>query len=265
MRAAHPLHLWIATRPGAAGQVVHDVAALPETQFAAIISGRADVYCILQPAVRAAKADLIAERIGGIPGVTSSHTEIALRCYASAATWQLDRLTPDQETRLRERNPAVGGVIRTQLGEDERRVARALQEDGRASAADIARRLALSQSTAYRLAQSLLERGIVIPHVEIDPAVLGFPLEAVISLTTELRSINGIAAELGRLPTARWVSTVAGTSSMIYHGAFRDEDDLAELLTRDLAALDGIKTVEVAIVLRVLTRYGLPRAGVLPA
>ncbi|MEV0702726.1 Lrp/AsnC family transcriptional regulator [Saccharopolyspora sp. NPDC050389] len=262
VQPAHPQHLWISAQPGAAGQVAREVAALPETQFAAITSGRSDVYCILQPAARAANADLITERVGGIPGVASSHTEIALRSYASAATWQLDRLTPEQETRLRAENPAVRQEVRAELGEDERRVARALQEDGRASAADIARRLDLSQSTAYRIAQSLLERGIVIPRVEIEPALLGFPLEAVISLTTELRSITGIAAELGRHPTARFVSTVAGTASMIYHGAFRDEDDLAGLLTGDLAALEGIKSVEVAVVLRVLTRYWLPREGV---
>jgi DNA-binding Lrp family transcriptional regulator len=262
---AHPQHLWISARPGAAGQVTRDVAALPETQFAAITSGQADVYCILQPAARAENADLITERIGGIPGVLSSHTEIALRSYASAATWQLDRLTPEQEARLREENSNAAGAIRADLGEDERRVARVLQQDGRASAADIARRLELSQSTAYRIAQSLLERGVVLPRVEIEPAVLGFPLEAVISLTTELRSITGIATELGRHRTARFVSTVAGTASMIYHGAFRNEDDLADLLTGDLAALDGIKAVEVAVVLRVLTRYWLPREGVLLA
>jgi DNA-binding Lrp family transcriptional regulator len=259
---APPQHLWISARPGAAGQVARDVAALPETQFAALTFGQADVYCVLQPAARAENADLIIERVGGIPGVLSSRTEVALRSYAAAPTWQLDRLTSEQETRLREENPTAGDAIRADLGEDERRVARVLQQDGRASAADIARRLELSQSTAYRIAQSLLERGVVLPRVEIEPVVLGFPLEAVISLTTELRSITVIATELGRHPTARFVSTVAGTASMIYYGTFRDEGELADLLTGDLAALDGVKAVEVAVVLRVLTRSWLPGDGV---
>lgn len=277
----HPQHLWIAARPGSAGRVAKDVAALPETQYAAITAGRADVYCILQPSARSENADLLTERIGGIDGVLSSHTEIVLRSYASATTWLLDRLTPEQETRLRAGNPAdrpLGRETRLRAGNppdrpleqpadlrelnaDERRVIGVLQEDGRASAADIARRLGLSQSTAYRLAQSVLERRLVIPRVEIEPALLGFPLEAVISLTAEPRLIRDLAATLGRHPSARFVSTVAGISSMIYHGAFRDENDLDGLLTGDLAGLDGIRTVEVAIVLRVLTRYWLPREG----
>ncbi|MEV0616406.1 Lrp/AsnC family transcriptional regulator [Nonomuraea sp. NPDC050404] len=258
----HPQHLWIAARPGAAGRVAKDVAALPETQYAALTAGRSDVYCILQPSARAQNADLLTERIGGIDGVLSSHTEIVLRSYASATTWLLDRLTPGQEARLRAENPAAPRPADTsEPNADERRVVRALQEDGRASAADIARRLGLSQSTAYRLAQSVLDRRLVIPRVEIEPALLGFPLEAVISLTAEPRAIRDLAATLGRHPSARFVSTVAGISSMIYHGAFRDENDLDQLLTGDLAALDGIRTVEVAIVLRVLTRYWLPREG----
>ncbi|MER7015483.1 Lrp/AsnC family transcriptional regulator [Saccharopolyspora sp. NPDC000359] len=260
---AHPQHLWISAQPGTAGQVARDLAALPETQFAAVTSGRSDVYGILQPSARADADCLITERVGGIPGVVATHTEIALRSYASAATWLLDRLTAEQEERLRAENPAHRDTGATGFSADERRVARALQHDGRASAADIARRLELSQSTAYRTVQSLLERGAIVPRVEIEPAVLGFPVEAVISLTTELRSITSTAEALGRHPSARFVSTVAGSASMIYNGAFRDEDDLADLLTGDLAAMDGIKAVEVAVMLRVLTRYWLPREGVL--
>lgn len=263
---AHPQHVWISARPGTAGQVARDLAALPETQFAAITSGRSDVYGILQPGARADGADLITERVGGIPGVVATHTEIALRSYASAATWLLDRLTPEQEARLRRENPAQRETSSTTgLSADERRVARALQQDGRASAADVARRLELSQSTAYRVIQALLERGAVVPRVEIEPAVLGFPLEAVISVTAELRSITGIAAALGRHRSARFVSTVAGTASMICNGAFRDEDELSDLLTGDLAAIEGIRAVEIAVMLRVLTRYWLPRDGVLLA
>ncbi|NKE55480.1 Lrp/AsnC family transcriptional regulator [Lentzea sp. PSKA42] len=238
------------------------MSVLPEAEFVAITSGQADVYGVLQPAARDQTAELITERVGGIPGIVSTRADIALRSYASAATWRLGRLTPEQEARLRAESPAVQGVAGVRLGDDELRVARMMQQDGRASAADIARRLELSQSTAYRITQYLLEHGIVTPRVEIEPAVLGFPLEAVISLTTELRSITGIATELGRHPTARFVSTVAGTPSAIYYGAFRDEEHLANLLTGDLASFDGIKAVHISAVLRVLTRSWLPRDGV---
>jgi DNA-binding Lrp family transcriptional regulator len=259
-----PQHLWISAAPGAAGRVAREVAMLPETQFAAVTSGRADVYCFVHPMSRAENADLVTERIGSIPQVVASQTEIMLRPFTTAARWQLDRLTEAQKSRLREENPVAHETGSVQLSEDERRVANVLREDGRTGAAEIARQLGMSQSTAYRLAQDLLERGIVVPQVQIDPAAVGFPLEAVISLATDLRSIAEDGPRLAERPSARFVSMVAGTSSLIYYGVFRDEDDLAEFLTDDLGSFEGIKTLEIAVVLRVLKRDWLLKDSALP-
>ena len=79
------------------------------------------------------------------------------------------------------------------LSAEEGEVAWVLRRDGRASSAEIARALGNSASTAYRLTQSLLERGLVQPRVEIEPAVLRCPLEAVISLAISAGSMRDIA------------------------------------------------------------------------
>jgi DNA-binding Lrp family transcriptional regulator len=257
---ATPHHVWISTAPGWTDPVAAAVAALDEAQFVATTTGRADVYCILQPARRAAAAALLTATIPSIPGVARTHSELGLHRYLSGSSWRLARLDADQERQLvvhRHGAPPTGSG---RLTEDEAGIAGVLQRDGRASAAEIARGLAMSASTAYRLTQSLLERGLVQPRVEIEPVLLGHPLEAVVSLSTSAGSMREIATALSTHPSARYVSTVAGTSSVIHHGLFRHEDDLADFLAGDLGRHPGVTRFEISIVLRVLTRYWTPRA-----
>ncbi|GAA0679724.1 hypothetical protein GCM10009548_57710 [Streptomyces malaysiensis subsp. malaysiensis] len=53
---------------------------------------------------------------------------------------------------------------------------------------------------------------------------------------------------------------MAGTSSVIHHGVFRDEDGLADPLTLDPAKPPGITAREVSVVLDVPRRYWIGRA-----
>ncbi|MQA12360.1 MAG: winged helix-turn-helix transcriptional regulator [Pseudonocardiaceae bacterium] len=257
----NPHHVWISTRPGETESVATAIAELDEARFVAVTTGRADVYCILHPARRGDAVRLLTSTLPSIGGVLRSHSELGLHMYASGATWRLPRLSPEQERRLAENRPPMPLAAEHQFSAEEAEVARVLQRQGRASSAEIARELGKSASTAYRLTQSLLERGLVQPRVEIEPALLGYPLEAVLSLSTAPGAMQEIATELSGHPTARYVSTVAGTSSVIHHGLFRDENDLAGFLTRDLARYAGITGFEVSVVLRVLTRYWSPRIG----
>jgi DNA-binding Lrp family transcriptional regulator len=256
---ATPHHVWISTDPGRTDAVAAAVAELDEAQFVSTTTGRADVYCILHPARRAAAAALLTATLPSITGVAHTHSELGLHRYQSGSNWRLDRLGDDRERELAAHRHGPPPTGPGRLTEDEAGIARVLQRDGRASAAEIAREVAMSASTAYRLTQALLERGLVQPRVEIEPALLGHPLEAVISLSTSAGSMQEIATALSAHPSARYVTTVAGTSSVIHHGLFRHEDDLADFLARDLGRHPGVTRFEISIVLRVLMRYWTPR------
>lgn len=257
---ATPHHVWISTISGHTESAAADIAELDEAQFVATTTGRADVYCILHPSRRVAAAELLTATLPSIPGVARSHSELGLHRYLSGASWRLTRLGADQEHQLAEHRHALPPTEPRRLTGEERRIAGVLQRNGRASTAEIARELGMSASTAYRLTQSLLDRGLVQPRIEIEPALLGYPLEAVVSLSTSAGSMQDVAAALSAHPSARYVSTVAGTSSVIHHGLFRHEDDLADFLARDLGRYPGVTRFEISVVLRVLTRYWTPRA-----
>ncbi|MBN6042114.1 Lrp/AsnC family transcriptional regulator [Amycolatopsis sp. 195334CR] len=257
----NPRHVWVTTQPGAAGRVAHALARLPEAQLVAETSGRSDVYLAAHLPDRAQARELLTERIPGVPGVAGTHSELVLRALTRADSWRLHRLSEAQVDLLARAEEPVGTASAggVKVSADERRVLALLQRDGRITAAEAGRVLGLSQSTTYRLIQSILRRGIVRPRVEVEPALLGYGLEAVIALTISPGAIQPVAEELARHPSARYVSIVAGTTSVIHQGVFRNEDEMADFLTRDLAPLPGISALQVSVVLRMLRRYWIHR------
>lgn len=182
----NPRHVWVTTRPGSVGEVAHALAQLPEAQLVAETSGRSDVYLAVHDTDRARARELLTERIPSVPGVAGTHSELVLRALTRADSWRLHRLDDTQVATLSQAEDAVtpsdspGG---SKVGEDERRVIALLQQDGRITAAEAGRVLGLSQSTTYRLIQSILRRGLVRPRVEVEPALLGYGLEVIIALT----------------------------------------------------------------------------------
>jgi DNA-binding Lrp family transcriptional regulator len=132
-------------------------------------------------------------------------------------------------------------------------------DDGRISAAQVARELGLSRSTAYRTIQSLLETGAVHPRVEIEPAALGFPITALFTLAVEPRHIPAVLTALGEHPCARFTAMTAGPAAILHHGAFTGEDHLSAFVTDDLGALPGINGLNTSTALSVLRRQWIDR------
>ncbi|MFK0246892.1 Lrp/AsnC family transcriptional regulator [Amycolatopsis azurea] len=258
----NPRHVWVTTEPGASGSAAKALARFPEVQLAAETAGRSDVYLAVHVPDRAQARELLADRIPGVTGVAGTHSELVLRALTRADSWRLHRLSQEQHEILAGEQvvpAAPDGFDTDKASPDERRLIGLLAGNGRITAAEAGRILGLSQSTAYRLIQSTLRRGIVRPRVEVEPAQLGYELEAVIALTVTPGAIQDVARELARHPSARYVSIVAGTASIIHQGVFQNEDEMADFLTRDLAPLPGITALQVSVVLRMLRRYWLYR------
>ncbi len=260
----HPWHLWVTAQPGRAPDVARRLADLPGTTLVAVTAGQADVYCSVLPARRADARALLTSTIPATPGIRSARSELVLSATTKSDAWRLPRLTQTQVRVLtnqapQDTPPKTSPTPPAALTDDELRTLRLLAADGRMTAAQVARELNIGQSTAYRTTQSLLHRGLVRPRVEIEPSLLGYALEAVVALTVTPGSIREVADCLADHASARYVSTTAGRSSVIHQGVFRDETALSDFLTHDLAALPGVLSFDVSIVLEALRRHWLDR------
>ncbi|MCP2163270.1 Lrp/AsnC family transcriptional regulator [Goodfellowiella coeruleoviolacea] len=262
LTTGNPYVVWIKCEPGTTSGVAAAIQQVREAQSILITSGDADIYCTIYPLSGTDLRRLLTHTLPAIPGIASIQAHLVLRAARQAVAWHLNRLTDAQAAALREHVDADPNSPPDRVGpltEAESNTLRLLFDDGRISAAQAARELDVSRSTAYRLIQSVLEQGAARPRVEIEPAVLGFPLTALITLDVQPRHIPTVLAALRAGPSGRFTVMTAGPAPITHHAVFRDEEHLSRFVTDDLGALPGIDGLNMSTALAVLRRQWIDR------
>ena len=147
------------------------------------------------------------------------------------------------------------------LTESEQRIVAHLMRDGRASLAELSAHADVSEPTAQRLLQHLVERRALSFRVEVEPALVGFPVEAVISVQVRPQAVDALAAHLALDPNTRCLFGTSGASQLFWHVLCRDSLNLWDVVTRRLGELDGVLASEVGVVMRAYKRCGIVREG----
>lgn len=258
----NPYVVWIRCHPGRINEVAEAIRRVPQAQSLMITTGDSDIYCTLYPLPGTDLRRLLTETLPATPGITSIQSHLVLSAPREAITWRLHRLTSEQEASLREQADAAPGNIPAalpSLTETEFATLRLLVDDGRISAAQVARELGVSRSTGHRTIQSLLETGAARPRVEIEPAVLGFPVTALFSLDVRPQDVPAVIATLGSHPHGRFTAMTAGPAPVLHHGVFTGEEQLSRFITEDLGAMPGINGANMSTSLSVLRRQWIDR------
>lgn len=261
-----PQQLWVRCLPGQAGRVAEQLKTFPEIQFVMTTSGTCDIYADLFPLRNSNLSDLMVNRIPCLTGITSVESRMVLDSRRVGQSWRLGRLSEAQTEALavhvvpvnEAALPAMEDLTDVEFG-----TMRELGRNARASAAEIARILDVSSSSAYRAIQMLLTTGAISPRVEVEPGAVGFPLNAAISLQVKPKLIGTVLDRLATHDSARMISMVTGKAPVVFHGLFRGPDALAEFIIRDIGALPGIQTMDTSVGITVLRRYWMDREGVL--
>lgn len=131
----------------------------------------------------------------------------------------------------------------------------ALADDPRATVVALADRLGLSRNTVQaRMAK--LERASVFHSYEraVSAAALGFPLEAMISLTVRQAELPRISGELAAIPEVVQAHGLSGPVDLIVRVAARDTKHLFDVDARILA-IDGVERTETSLVMGEVIGY----------
>jgi len=250
-----PAHVWIGAAPGRAREVAEALARREDTTHVALASGRGDVYAVVHGMTRVATARALIDEIPAVPGIRSVRTEWALRRLTSSAAWRLRRLTRDQEVALAGHAGVVDQEPGAELGPLEREVAAVLRDDARAPYSDVARVLDISESRARRTATAMFGSGLLRPRVEIEPGWLGYRVEVVLGISCPPAATTRLGAAIAAHPATRFLALTAASSTFVYDGVFRAEDDLADFVSGGFADSDAVTAVECTLQLEVLKRY----------
>lgn len=137
------------------------------------------------------------------------------------------------------------------------RILLALNRTPRATAVALADELGLSRNTVQsRLAR--LEQGDALRAVEhrVDPAALGYPLTAFVTVQVTQRLLDEVGRALAAVPEVLQVRGLTGQSDLLVHVVAREADDLYRIAGQMLD-IPGVERTHNALVMREMVPYRL--------
>ena len=142
----------------------------------------------------------------------------------------------------------------------DRTLIRLLQQNARASFAELSRATGIPESTVRRRVERLQERGVVSFSMSADPAVLGYEITAVIGLKVDLSRLDVVGEQLRAMPEVTYAAFAMGSLDVILQVVVRSQVELVTLL-RSLADIDGVQRTETFLlpaILKPATAWAIP-------
>ncbi|GLF95471.1 Lrp/AsnC family transcriptional regulator [Streptomyces yaizuensis] len=263
---AMPVHVFLDITGETPLAVLGRLCDLPHLQLLAQISGDYPLYAVVHAPSEAATSQAI-DRMFSIPGVRRVNALPALSTLRRGITWDPRFLTDTERDDLLTLIGARPGGTATAtatppakpLSEAERTVVAELIQDGRASAAGIARTAGLATSTAHRVVRRVLDEGWVRPRLEIVSEWLDFQTPFMLRLRVAPGRTPDVMRRIDQLPQTRLVAHVASDMSVLATGLVTDRSALALFIDDELAGIPGILAVSVDVMFVEPRRYWVDR------
>jgi DNA-binding Lrp family transcriptional regulator len=292
------IHQWF-VRLTTATRAAHDIAVAlarrPDTSWVRLTSGGTEIVAIIHTTPSGPDAHaLLLRDIPRTAGITAVSAHYLLHTYLGGPTaWRgrLGTLDTAQQARLRAgtgtstdtgfststttvRGPDADSLDRadadpSQAAPDapvhlltaaDRALLEALRDDARRSYADIAAATGSTASTVARRLADLRARGAVFFDVDIEPAVLGVTVSALLWMQVAPAHLDAVATELAGHPELAMVAATTGPTNLVAQALCGDAEELHRYLTRKVA-LEAVARIETAPVLRTYKAAATLRIG----
>lgn len=143
----------------------------------------------------------------------------------------------------------------------DRRILKALHHDARVPNSVLADMVGIAPSTCHGRLRRLVDIGVIRGfYTDVDPAAIGRPLQAMISVNLQSNArgrIRHFIAEIRKLPQVIDVYFLAGADDFILHVAARDTDDLRAFVVENLNADPDVAGTQTSLIFEHL-RGGAP-------
>ncbi|MEM2312884.1 MAG: Lrp/AsnC family transcriptional regulator [Candidatus Nezhaarchaeales archaeon] len=143
--------------------------------------------------------------------------------------------------------------ITAEIDELDKKILRLLQEDGRLTFTEVARKLRLSESTIRRRVQVLQEKGVIKRFtVEIDPAKIGLNTVAIVGIDVDPPKLLEVSQKLCEFKEIRYVAMSTGDHMIMTEAWTKDGRELTRLISEKIGSIEGVKKICPAIILEKL-------------
>ncbi|MBV8348549.1 MAG: Lrp/AsnC family transcriptional regulator [Mycolicibacterium sp.] len=148
-----------------------------------------------------------------------------------------------------------------EIDDVDRRILHALHDDARISNSALAELVGIAASTCHGRVRRLQEIGVIRGfYTDVDPAAVGRPLQAMISVSLQSNArgrIRHFISEIRKLPQVIDVYFLAGADDYILHVAARDTEDLRTFVVENLNADPDVAGTQTSLIFEHL-RGGAP-------
>jgi Lrp/AsnC family leucine-responsive transcriptional regulator len=124
----------------------------------------------------------------------------------------------------------------------DQKIVSALEADARMSFATLAEFVGLSKTPCWKRVKALEEAGIIRGYKTIlDPALLGFGLEAFVQVSIDFELSEAFEAAVRRHPLIWRCHATTGDADYLLHIVAADMTELDRLLRQELCRLPGVR------------------------
>jgi len=236
--------------PHTAQELAHALARRADTAWIKLMSGGTEI-CVNVHTPAASDHSLLLRDIPRTASVTAVSAHQLLHRYFGGPTAWLGRAQFLDAAQVAALTPAFSGDGKPLTGDDNALLA-ALQRDGRASLAELSAATGWSAATVARRLADLQAGGTMFFDLEIDPAPLGATTQALLWMAVAPAHLDRVAKTLAKHPELAIVAATTGPANLVAHALCPDAAALHHYLTHRLGALDAIRTLETAPVLRTI-------------
>lgn len=134
----------------------------------------------------------------------------------------------------------------------DRRILAALHTDARIPNSALADAVGIAPSTCHGRVRRLQDLGVIRGfHADIDPAAIGLPLQAMVSVSLQSGArgkIRHFVQQIRRRPQVIDVYFLAGADDFIIHVAARDTEDLRSFVVDNLNADSDVAGTQTSLI-----------------
>jgi Lrp/AsnC family transcriptional regulator for asnA, asnC and gidA len=137
------------------------------------------------------------------------------------------------------------------LDDTAKRIIELLQGDGRMSYSAIAKTIGLSEAAVRHRVQKLIEGGVMQIVAVTDALQMGFSRQAMIGVKIT-GNVQEVAAELEKMDEIDYIVITAGRFDILAELVVASDEELLEILSTRVSALDGVITTESFVYLKLV-------------
>ncbi len=233
------LGIGISVAPGKKDDVAGKIAALPAVKVVNIVSGRYEIFAWALLKDHRELTEFISKDLGRIQGISEFETILTFNWIRES--WRYFK--PRLETAT---------VINYELSDLDLTIIRSLQQDPRQSISSLALSSGCSKPAVRTHLENLIKSGIIHLVSVVNPASLGYMIEAVVLIKSTPERVSAVANDLAMQNFIRHASFITGNWQIVAVAHFRDSMQMHEYLSNNLAGIPGVTEYDVFPILKTL-------------